>query len=245
MINVDTGDEIEGQFEATGVSETVGYEIAETHALNHQNPVIQFLHGNSDTLNFQARLFQSDTFDGTPLEQLETLKEWTRKDESVRRPPIIVFWIGDGTIYQECLLTGLSGIQYGRPTSLGGIRDVTMTVNLVQFVPFDTKGEPPPETRFHKAKEGQYHELIAAREYGRPLFGDIIRKRNPRQQVVQQGDTVPLPSIEAIRSEPIAPTSIAMKTTTTKKDTPQNALRRKVLDRLNRSQFSAVVPEGL
>jgi hypothetical protein len=53
MINVDTGEELEGQFEAVNLTENPGApSYAGFTSLNRENEVLQFLHGNADTITF-------------------------------------------------------------------------------------------------------------------------------------------------------------------------------------------------
>jgi len=101
--NLDTGEELQGQWEAQEVSEQITSNWAEFTALNRQNPIVQFLNGGNDRLSFNARFYQDsilgDPILGTgnlqlgsgPLEKLKKLKEFARIDPKVRRPPIFGF----------------------------------------------------------------------------------------------------------------------------------------------------------
>jgi len=240
MINVDSGEEIEGDYEPTDLSENLSNTYQEHFALNRSNPITQFLHGNSDTLSFQARLYASHILSSID-DQLKTIKEWIRRRDDVMRPPIIVFWVGDSTIYQECVIESISDIRYDTLTFFGALRGATMRINLRQYVPFDPAGGEPPETRYHRAKAGDYFEMLCYREYGNPDLGDAIRKRNPEKPNLQVADVVKLPSAEAIRKHRTETTSIPLQDAYVKRETPQKTNRQYYFDARNRAYVSHVI----
>lgn len=259
IVNTDTGEEVEGDFEAEAVTREISSTYAESSALGAQDAITQFLHGNVDTLSFSATFF-ADSILGraglnllggtkTATEKFDKLEEWTRVDPTLARPPVVLFSIGDGTVHQTSIIESLSGISYGPLGASGEVKQITLTVNLRKFVELDIEAEltaaGPPESRFHRVKQGEYMELIAEREYKRPLLGDVIRKRHPKLQVLTVGDTVKLPSFEAIRRVPVVPGSVPLKGLTKKKESPQTRLRDLHLQRLNRRFTSLVLPEGL
>lgn len=245
IANSDTGDIIDGDFEAEEINRTIGSSWAEFTALNREHPIIQYLHGNSDMLSFQARLW-SDNFLSSPTDKLDTLLDWaTSPVPGKRRPPIVLFWAGSHEMLQQSVIDTITNIKYDTLTALGRVRGVTFTVTLKSYTPFVLESGPPPETRFARAAAGDYMELLAAREYGEPLLGDVLRKRHPATPIVQTGQVVKLPSLEAIRRTTIAPTSVSLLTLASKKTSPQQDLRQRVLDRLNRHYTSTIVPGGL
>lgn len=256
LANEDTGEEVEGDFEATGLSEGRTGAYANSFALNSDLPITQFLHGNPDTITFTARLYDDSIAPVAVVsnmklvkarEKLEKLKAWVKKDEARGRPPILTFSAGSGDISMRCVLLGLGAIAYDGLTFTGDLRGVTFTPSLQRFVPFDvdTAATSPPETRYHRARTGDYYELIAEREYQRPLYGDVIRARNPEQRKLSEAAIVKLPSFAAIRSERIQPRSVPLLTLSDSNPSPQRTLRQAHLDRLNRTFTSLIVPEGL
>ncbi len=258
ITNRDTNEEVEGDFEAEGVTRQISSTYAESIALGAQDAITQFLHGNVDTLSFQATFFADSVlgrvglnlFGGTKSarDKLDKLEEWTKIDPRFSRPAVVLFSIGDGFIHQQSVIQSIGPINYGDLGAFGEVKQITCTINLRKFVKFDIASElaagDPPESRFHRAKQGEYMELLAEREYGRPLIGDVIRKRHPKLQVLRVGDTVKLPSFEAIRSTPVAPDSVPLKGITKKKESPQTRLRDFHFERLNRPYTSLVLPEG-
>lgn len=273
MLNQDTSEELEGDFEAQDVTRNVSSAYIEHFALSRQSPITQYLHGNVKTLSFTGRFFADpailsitglpfagpvpflpaaakapgNRFSLRPSEKLAKLEAWTDVDPELLRPPIVQFTIGNGELSQTSVIESISNIRYDRPLLTGEVRGVTFTVNLRHFVPFDmeTASEPFPDTRYHHVTSGEYYELVAEREYGFPLLGDLVRKRHPRQAIVHEGNIVALPPVRAIQHTPITPQSIVLKNVTSDAESPQGQLKQVVLDRLNKTKFSTVIPDGI
>lgn len=226
--NNDTFEQIIGQFPAEGISRDVGANWTEISSLNRQNPILQFISGKAETLSISARFFRRDMSDETVDVKTNKLISWTKRDQRKGRPPILTFWIGDGTVVvMQVILEGISGMQYSAPNFFGGVREVKFTLNLRQHTPFSTTDKEVTDTRYHRTKEGQYYELIAEEEYGNPLLGDVIRKLDYHvgKQLLRPGDVVKLPSIEGVRTQKVTQTSNVLKTAYGKKETPQRNLR--------------------
>ena len=242
--NNDTGDVLQGQFEPIegSLTKDIVANYAEHTTLNRQRPILQFLNGSADVVTFQARLFNLSSFDTPADEQLEKLERWTKRDDNLGRPPIVTFWVGDKQFEMgSAVITGLTGITFGSPTFLGGLRTVTLSISLMQFEAFklESKGllgsllSLVGFTRFHRARVRDYYELLTQREYGRPNFGDVIRKRHPEKATIQTGDVIALPNFQAIRKEKTQQTSVPLRTAFGRKDTPQRQLRLDIFDRRN------------
>jgi hypothetical protein len=244
--NLDSGDVVEGQFEATGLTENVSANYAEHVALNRKVPILHWLNGQSDTINFQGRLYQKDNDDLIPEEQLSRLKEWTRYDQILQRPPLVGFEVGDGHVemVQAVILT-LGGISYDRVTASGGFRGCAFTITLKRYETFtlDSENEPSGETRYAKSKDTDYYELLAEKEYGMPILGDRLRKRLPDQPVLSTGAVVKLPSIRVMRKETVEPDSIALQGSLTEKSSPTKTLRAFWFDNRNSSRISHIVKD--
>jgi hypothetical protein len=235
---------LQGQFEPENTTENVGSKYAQNNALNRKHPIIQFINGEAETLSFQARLFARDALFSSVKDDLELLKAWTRRDEALRRPHICSFWVGDGNIAMDsCVIQSLSGITYGKPSALGTLKDVILTINLLQYEPYSLELIEPPETRYHRAKADDYYEMLCFREYGNAMMGDIIRKRHPAKPYIKVADIVKLPSAEAIRKETTEPKSLALYSAYGRKITPQRTLRLAVFDQHQQSRYSHVMAE--
>lgn len=271
LANIDTGEELEGDFEAQNITRDVSASYAEHHTLNRQSPITQFLHGNTDTLSFEGRFFMDPAIlslsglpfagpvsrflsDGTdtrfslrPGEKLKKIEEWVGIDADLQRPPIVQFSVGDGELSQVSYIESVTNIRYDRPLITGEVRGVTFVVNLKKFIPFDIDlaEQPAPESRYAHVKEGEYYELLAQLEYGVPMLGVVVQQRNPTAAILEEGDVVKLPSLRAIQSQQVNPSSIAFTNLNSKQPSAQKTLKNLVLDRLNRDRYSAIVPEGI
>lgn len=230
MRNLDSGEVLQGQFEPENVGRDVGANWGQFTSLNRQNAILQFLNGAQETLSFDGRFFRDHALDRTPELKLEKLISWTKIDKSVRRPPVVQFWVGDGHIQMNCVISGITA-NYGRPDFFGQMRDVTFSVSLLEFTTFSVDDAEEVDTRYARARERDYFELLAFEEYGNPMIGDAIRKQHPKLQSLEPGDIVKLPSIEGVRTIEITQTSIPLKTAFGRADTAQRALRIQFFDK--------------
>jgi len=232
-----------GQFPVE-VNENVSSEYAQFKALNRENPVIQFLSGNADTLSFQARFFARDMVFSGVNESITQLKKWSVRDSKLQRPHILSFRVGDGYVsVGSCVITGLSPIVWKKPTMLGAVKDATVTINLLKYKEFSMEDSGSYETRYHRTRFQDYYEFVCWNEYGNPNFGDVIRKRHPKKPITKPGDVVKLPSVEAIQTKRLEPTSLVLKTAYKRKETPQRTARINIFDRNNKTYVSHVAVE--
>lgn len=227
--NIEDGTVMKGQFPAEQVSRSVGGNWTEIQALNRANAFIQFLNGKTQTLSVKSRFFKRDLLDDSPVEKIEKLIEWTQSTVRFRRPPMLTFYLGDGLgLQMDCVCTDVNNIEYSEPNALGGIRQVTFTMEFkrVSGSQNSVSGElEVTDTRYHHAKEGEYYELICEQEYGDPMIGVIIRQRNPTMALLEPGDIIALPALEGVRGLTPQQQSIPLKTAFGRKDTAQRALR--------------------
>lgn len=228
--NLDTGQTLQGQFEAQNVVRELGANWGQFTSLNRQHPILQFLTGSAEKVSFEGRFFRNHALDTSPEVKLDMLASWTKIYDAVRRPPVLQFWVGDGHVMINCVITGI-GVSYKRPDFFGGLRDCTFTVSLLEFSTFSIDDEQEVNTRYARARDRDYYELLAFEEYGNPMLGDVIRKDHPKLQALESGDIVRLPSIEAVRVVTVTQTSIPLKTAFGRKDTPQKRLRLQFFDK--------------
>lgn len=242
LLNLDTGEHMRGQFHAEGLTHGgVGGVYSQRWSLNRAHPIVQFVHGDSETYSFTGR-FHATTSAEEAETQLETLKLWARREEAFERPPVLEFWAGNGhAFFTQCVLESLADITYDRPTALGSVRQVTFTVNLLQYVEYSLDGPVIGDTRYHRTRQGDYFELVAVREYGDAKFGDVIRKRHPETANPQIGDVIKLPHISKIRREKVEPKSYPLAGAFERKDTPARALRLSVLERHSADYVSHIL----
>lgn len=247
ITNTDTGETIDGDFESNDITREISSNWVQHGSVNQDKPISQYLSGEADSVTFTARLFAGSALDDiTP--KFEKLSSWVKKDKDLGRPPLVLFYVGDGNpVYGDffSFIKAISGITYDSPTITGAVRGMTFSISLSEYTEFSLENVPPPETRYARAKEGEYMELLAQREYNDPMLGDVIRNRHPELQLVEAGDTVRLPSKAAIQNEAIAPRSLQLKTILDSKETPQKLLRDFHFDRLNRTYRTTRIPRGL
>lgn len=227
--NNEDGTVLKGQFPAEQVSRSVGANFAEIQALNRSNAFIQFLNGKTQTLSVKSRFFKRDLLDDSPVEKVDKLIEWTQSTVRFRRPPILTFYLGDGLgLQMDVVCKDITGIEYSEPNALGGIRQVSFTMEFMQVSggQNSVSGEQEvTDTRYAHAKEGDYYELLCEQEYGDPMIGVVIRQRNPTMALLEPGDVIALPALEGVRGLTPQQQSIALKTAFGRKDTLQRQLR--------------------
>lgn len=228
--NLDSGQTLQGQFEAENVSRDITVNWGQFTSLNRGNPILQFLNGAAEKVSFDGRLFRNHALDKSPEVKLDMLVSWTKIDPALRRPPVLQFWIGDGHVMINCVIVAVQ-TTYQRPDFFGGLRDCTFTVSLLEFSTFSIDDAEEVDTRYARARERDYFELLAFEEYGNPMIGDVIRKQHPALQALKAGDTVKLPSIEGVRTVEVTQTSIPLKTAFGRRDTPQRRLRLQFFDK--------------
>lgn len=247
LYNTDTQELIKGQFHPEDLSMDISTAWSEKFGLNREHPIVQFLHGQVETVSFRSRLVATTSAEDLEAD-LDKLKSFARFDESVGRPPILDFWFGSGSFNlfrNPCRLTGLSNISYKRPTFSGNLRHVEFTVNLREIKEFSLEGPTVGNTRYHHAKEADYYEGLSEHEYNNPLLGDAIRKIHPELPNIQTGDVITLPTASKLRKVKITQTSIALQTGFGRQESPQRSLRLAEFDRHNRKKVSHVILEPI
>ena len=253
LVNEDTLEHFKGQFQAEEVSEDRGAAYTERFTLNRQNAILQFLHGETPTLSFRGRVFNETITGGSfPLYTkrqeglFAKLLTWLEIDPTVKRPPTLIFWIGNGHIQKRVVIETITGIRYDAPQFAGKFHGASFTVNLRQYTPYSLLATEAFDTRYHFASEGDYYELIAYREYKRADLGVFLRQRQPTQPNLTVGNIVPLPSPggATIRKAKVVQQSTIFKTSYGKKPTDQRERRLEMLALRNKTQVSHVVLAG-
>jgi len=233
--------ELQGQFEPEDLTENIGTNYSQTTALNRAHPITQFISGNLETMTFTATLWNRDVLFGEANDQLELLKKWARRDDRLGRPAIMKFWVGDGmATVAQCTIASLGGIKYKRPTMGGLLKGVELSITLNRYENFNLKGDVG-ETRYHTVADGDYYELLTAKEYGSPMMGDIIRKRNPDKPALRVAEIVKFPAKDKFRKDRVEPKSIPLQGSFKRRPTPQRALRLYMFDQRNRSKISHII----
>lgn len=241
LINKETGDPISGDFPHEDMGREVTNNYAQINSINRQAPILQFVNGSADKFTLKSRFFYRDIMDTPPVQKLEQIIAWARIDPLIRRPPVLTLVVGTGAdVAFDVVLDGVTGITYSKATFLGDIREVTFTLSLTRYTPFSLDDAQATDTRYARARERDYYELLAWEEYRNPMLGVIIQQRHPRQLVVVPGAIVKLPSIEGIRTDKPRPSSVVLVDAFSKKDTAGRRARIQTLDRLARPYVSFI-----
>jgi hypothetical protein len=254
LVRKDTLQLLQGQFEAEEVTEGVSAAYTEQFTLNRQTGILQFLHGETDTVSFRGRFYDQTITGGSfPLYDAKTLpswnqvKEWIKIDPALKRPPVLIFFIGDGHLQKQVVIQSITGVKYDQPSGLGAFKGVTFTLNLVAYTEFSIDDTASFDTRYHHALEGDYYELLAQREYRNPLLGVWLRQQHPTQPNLQAGNVVklPAPGGGSIRTARVTQRSVVFETSYGRKPTPQRDRRLEMLRLRNAPRVSHIIPEGL
>lgn len=119
------------QFTPQSVTIEQSSNIKSTPALNRQNPLIQWLHGNLVTISFEGIFFAKDSTDEI-LSKTRELQSFWERDERLGRPPIC-FW-GYGTeVGFKCMVQKLGSVNIGELRSDGRLREVRFNITLFKF----------------------------------------------------------------------------------------------------------------
>lgn len=248
LVNEDTRETMEGQFAPISPVERPGNShYAEHSSLSRDKPIMMYTRGDSAEFSFGIMFFANHEDDDIPAAKIQALKTWARRRDNLGRPPIVSFSVGNGDLrFGPAVISAIGDINYSDTLKHGGgIRMVSTTLTLRAYTPWTVIAVPPPETRYHHAKQGEYFELIAQAEYGNPMLGIVIRNRNPEIAQLEIGDVVPLPSIDAIKTESTAPRSLQFSNILRQKPGIEKTNRAEAYDRFNVSYVSATVPAGL
>lgn len=251
MLNQDTLQGLTGQFEAENLQENIGSAYIERWTLNRKKAILQFLHGVTPTITFQGRLYNETVMGpriaGIPIlsdvrHDLQTLKEWSQRDALFGRPPIITFWVGDSFLSMDCVIESLTPT-YDKPGALGRFKGATFQVTLREYTPYDIKQVANFDTRYARVKYFDYYELMAAREYRRPMLGVFLRQGNPDKVNLQAGDVLRLPAANGptLRTAIIEPRSIIFTGAFGRKNTATKARRLATLNKRRRGRVSHIL----
>lgn len=223
--NQDTGDILTGQFAAE-----IGLEIRNNWqhhtAMSRSVAISQFVNCEVDRITVPAYFYATTALETVTVEkQIANLIKWSKPGNGKDRPAVLKFWVGSKFLERTCVIAGLNDVKFGEPNSEGNLRTFTVNINLDAYAVFDINDTKNYRTRYHRTRVRDYYEMLCWREYQIPIMGDIIRKENPSQALLTPGEIVPMPSIEAIRSETVEAKSTALMTAFGRKNTPQRALR--------------------
>lgn len=233
LVSRDDGTEIEGQFQAQNVRENVSGVWAQQGTLGLDQPILQFVRGELETIQFDVKVFarhRGTLGTGVNAEDIRTtvdqIRDLARRDPGLGRPHVWVFAIGE-QFSQQVIIQSVGGIRYDRfRPSDGSLRGVLFSMTLWRYEPYEPPGlTTVAESLVTSFKTGETYEHVAKRVHGDPLLGEALRRRNPDNRVPQEGDVVHVPSARTLRLEslPLTPQSLPLKDGDAQRENKVNA----------------------
>lgn len=130
--NLDTGEDLEGQFAPIGPTKEVGSVYAEHSTLNRQHAIMQYIRGLTDTYSFTARFYALHSADTNPEVSIAALEKWSKRDARWGRPPRVAVTVGNQVPLPEAVIEGPLSIAYvDDPLPDAGIAGVAGAVGRV------------------------------------------------------------------------------------------------------------------
>jgi len=195
ILNLDTMEEIKGQFVATEIEKQVNNTYSEAPVYRVEGPIVQFIRRETDTLTFEALLW-SDSILEDISKKHDRVASLMEVDPKFARPPICLFGCGEIPFVDECTVKGVGGIRYAEPRIDGGLRGVTFSITLQRHIPYvvrPAEAGAVGESLYYTAKSGDTFERIALAVYGDPDLGCYLRSKNPEIFECSEGDLVKVP----------------------------------------------------
>jgi phage protein U len=117
----------EGDFPITDMAENVGSVISEITTVGKQTPLLQWVHGDSETITFTAVFYATTSFKNV-TQKVNVLKQMARKEPKLGRTPHFLFTSGT-EISHKCSIKGVRH-KYTELRSDGTIRGFYADVTL-------------------------------------------------------------------------------------------------------------------
>jgi hypothetical protein len=206
LTDLDRNEDVVGQFIPQRVTKTVAANIARATSLSWQQPILQWVAGELETVTFDAKLWATDATDLSVDERLERLEGFVKSAKDLKRPPVCAFsWGLLGTLTFDCLVQSIGGIVYDEVRDDGSLRGATCSITLNRYEPPELKITDPtvPEkfTRVRRARRGDTYEKIALDEYGDPLLGVLLRQLTPKAPGMPLADLRPRDPVHVFPEE--------------------------------------------
>lgn len=196
------------QFIPDSFTRNIGSDYAEASSLNRDHPILQFTKGQLESFSFEAKLFSQSVFQEVNT-LLALLIRATRRDETLKRPPLWMF-IWGSAVQETVVIKSLGGIKYGPLRPDGLIRDVTLSIELARYEPFDvnlTDINKQDTSLLRKVmKAATTWEAVALATYGQAILGAVLSQRQGQATPVG-GQTVALPSKSEMARATLQPKS--------------------------------------
>lgn len=194
-----------------GVSDTATPLLGGGSSLGSSSPVVQWVAGGARRVRLRSR-FVGEYNEDDVESRLARLRRLRERDPQILRAPRVLFaWPGVRIVgLAEDVQIDVVGLWPN-----GRVREVAFEVVLVAAEPVTVQVVSPVsgETLWTELRDGETFEALAARLWGDPLRGDLIRRANPDVALTEAaGDRVRVLEREHPRSSgPVRPVSAAFR----------------------------------
>lgn len=203
---------VKGQFPLSdGIKVKMDNIIGVTGSYGRQDPLIQWITGELETVTFEVFLFSRDSKENIDR-WFTQFKQLLKKNKQLRRPPLCRFTFG--SIYStKCLVKGFGEVEFSQPKDDGSSRQIKFGLTLSKYKPYKIK-ELDRNKPLHYSRKSLVSgkdilwENIAAEEWGveNAIYGDRLRKLNRSMAfAAKEEKLVTIPDGSIILNEIIQP----------------------------------------
>ena len=228
---------VEGQYILPTVTHDKSVKLGSLSGLGRENPIIAFLSGDVEKISFETLMFSTHYWDNIEDRVAELFSLIKPLPDTGVTPRCVFF---HGNFFMECLVKSIGGVTYPEPKYDGNLKSAKFNIELWRFedTAFDltSAGSEERETKYLVAREGDYYEMIAAREYGDPMLGVNMRKIHPFPNLQPADPIKVLRRTHSKIYKPIIPEEYLLQQITTDKD-----LSNDMFESRNRTKQSFIV----
>lgn len=205
------GKDFKGQFRPEDYTEDFSTEWAELPIPGRDEPAVQWSGGGAQTITFRATFYAETLLDSIES-KITQLKRAIAKDDKLGRPPMFIFTWGKKS--ELVFLRSIGGIRYSELWLDGRVRKAEFSllmriVNDVLTIVETDPTKPPHKSRHKPVIAGSTFESVAAREYGDPKLGILLRQES-LVAFPKPGETYALPSTSYFARRAVEPVSYSL-----------------------------------
>ncbi len=185
-------------FNPTDYSISRGVNYAEIQVPGLQVPLLQFVRGESQTLQIELFLDGTDGRESVG-EHLANLRQFVTIDSHLHAPPLCEFSWGEITF--QGVVTAFEE-KFALFDESGDVLRARVTMTLKSYTPVEIQArqanrQSPDRTKTRVVREGERLDLIAADEYGDPTLWTVIARENnlARPRLLAAGTLLTIPPL--------------------------------------------------